>query len=156
MIVMRTEKRVDTGKKQGFMVTEKKLVHGTNKDPKLLARAGVASTLENVDNVEKMVDDLEQYKEKISQMRETLKKDRGEGKNLKIKLEDSLRELEKFRETCHILQSDKYALVLLVNILKGEKRDLEKRIAEVEQKENAADKRVNELEVQKKLLNEQL
>ena len=57
------------------MVTEKKVVHGTNKDPKLLARGGVASALENVDNVDKMVDDLEQYKEKISQMRETLKKE---------------------------------------------------------------------------------
>ena len=41
-IVMRIEKRVDTREKQGIMVNEKKVVHGTNKDPKLLARAGVA------------------------------------------------------------------------------------------------------------------
>ena len=44
-IVMRTEKRVDTEKKQGFMVTKKTIVHGTNKDPKILARLGVASAL---------------------------------------------------------------------------------------------------------------
>ena len=56
------------------MVTEKKVVHGTNKDPKLLARAGVASALSNVVNVDKMIDHLEQYKEKVSQMKETLKK----------------------------------------------------------------------------------
>ena len=60
------------------MVTEKIVVHGTNKDPKLLTTEGVASALANVDNVDKMVDDLEQYKDKISQMKETLKKERGE------------------------------------------------------------------------------
>ena len=54
------------------------------------------------------------------------------------------------------MQSDKDALVLSVNIVEGEKRDLEKSIAEVEKKENAADKRVKELEVQNNLLNEQL
>ena len=116
------------------MVNEKIVIHGTNKDPKLLARVGVASALTNVDNLDKMVDDMEQYKEKISQMRETLKKERGEGQILKRKHEDSLIKQEKFREPCQILQSDKDALVLLVNIIEGEKRDLEKRVAEVEQK----------------------
>ena len=72
---MRTKKRVDTGKNHiGVMVTEKTVVHGTNKDPKLLARESVASTIANVDNVDKTVDDIEQYKEKISQMKETSKK----------------------------------------------------------------------------------
>ena len=41
------------------MVTEKIVVHGTNKDPKLLTMEGVASSLANVDNVGKMVDDIE-------------------------------------------------------------------------------------------------
>ena len=54
------------------------------------------------------------------------------------------------------MQSDKDALVLLVNIIEGEKRDLEKQVPELEQKENAADKRVKELEVQNNFLNEQL
>ena len=89
-------------------------------------------------------------------MRENLKKEMGEGKILKRKHEDSLSELEKFRETCHILQSDKDALVLSVNIIEGEKRDLEKRAAEVEQKGDVANKRVEELEVQNHFLNEQL
>ena len=104
---MRIEKRVDTGEKQGIMVNEKKVVHGTNKDPKLLARAGVASALANVDNVDIIVDNLEQYKKRVSQMKETLKKERGEGQILKRKHEDSLSELEKLREACQILQSEK-------------------------------------------------
>ena len=138
------------------MVTEKIVIHGTNKNPKLLARAGVASALANVDNMDKMVDDLEQYKEKISQMKEPLKKERGEGQSLKRKHEDSLSELEKFREACPIMQSDKDALVFSINIIEGEKRDLEKRVLEVEKKGEAANRRVEELEVQNNLLNEEL
>ena len=72
---MRTEKMVDTEKRHiGVMVTEKIVVHGTNKDPKILAMEGVASSLATAHNVEKMVDDLEQYKENMSQMRENLSK----------------------------------------------------------------------------------
>ena len=56
-----------------------------NKDPKLLAMAGVATTLDNVDNVKKLVEYVDQYKEKMSQMKETIRKERGEGKNLKRK-----------------------------------------------------------------------
>ena len=75
IIVMRTKKRVETMKKQGIMVTEKIVIHGTDKDPKLLSREGVASALANVDIVDKIMDDLEQYKKKVSQMKETLNKE---------------------------------------------------------------------------------
>ena len=97
-IVMRIEKKVDTEEKQGIMVTEKTIIHGTDKDPRLLAMVGVGLALANVDNVDKIVDDLEQYKKKVSQMKETLKKERGEGQILKRKHEDILSELEKLRE----------------------------------------------------------
>ena len=64
---MRTQKNMDTrGRPAEIMVTEKTVIHGTNTDLKLLAIAGVASTLANVDNVSQMVDDIEQYKEKMS------------------------------------------------------------------------------------------
>ena len=38
-IVKRTEKKIDTGWQSGKMVTDKTLVHGTHKDPRLIARA---------------------------------------------------------------------------------------------------------------------
>ena len=123
---MRTEKRVDTGENQGVIVIEKTVIHGTDKDPRLLARVGVSLSVANVDNVDKIVDDLEQYKKKISQIKETMKKKRGEGQSLKRKHEDILSELEKLRKACQILKSDKDSPVLLVNITEGEKKDLEK------------------------------
>ena len=60
------------------MVTENIIIHGTNTDPNLLTMAGVASALANVDNVSQMVEDIKQYKEKMSQVEETLRKERGE------------------------------------------------------------------------------
>ena len=39
-IVKRTEKKVNTEGKTGVMVTDKVVVHGTDKDPQLMARAG--------------------------------------------------------------------------------------------------------------------
>ena len=39
-IVKRTEKKVETGGQSGMMITDKTLVHGTNADPRLTARAG--------------------------------------------------------------------------------------------------------------------
>ena len=104
-IVMRTKKRMDTGEKPiEVMVIKKIVIHGTNKDLKLLMMVGVASALANADNVGKMVDDIEQYKEKMSQMKETLRKERGEGKILKRKHDDTLTELEKLKEAYQILQ----------------------------------------------------
>ena len=42
------------------MITDKTLVHGTNNDPQLIARAGVALTLETEDNVDRLMTDLEE------------------------------------------------------------------------------------------------
>ena len=57
-----------------IMVMEKTVLHGPNKYPKLLAMEGVASTLANAYNVGKLVEDIDQYKEKMSQMKEILRK----------------------------------------------------------------------------------
>ena len=156
IIVMRTEIKVYIGEKQGIMVTEKTIFHGIDKDPRHLAKESVASSLTNEDNVDKIMIYLEQYKNKVVQMKETLKKERGEGQSLKRKHEDILSEIEKSREACQILQSEKEVLVLSVNIIEGEKKDLEKNIVEGEKKGDAANKIIEELEAQNLLLRKQL
>ena len=89
-------------------------------------------------------------------MKETLKRERDEGQGLKRKHEDMLSKIEKSKEACQTLQSDKDALVLSVNIIEGEKKDLEKQVVELVQKGDAASKRVEDLEAQNLLLKEQL
>ena len=42
------------------MVTDKTVVHGTHRDPRLMAKAGVALSLATEDNVDRIMTDLEQ------------------------------------------------------------------------------------------------
>ena len=118
-IVIRTEKKMDSRDQPiDIMVTKKIVLHGNNKDTKLLAAAGVASALANADNVNQMVDDIEKYKEKMSQVKETSRKESGEGHSLKRKYNDTLTELERLKEAYQILQLDKDALILSDTITK--------------------------------------
>ena len=66
-----------------MMITDKTLVHGTNVDPRLTARAGVASIQATEDNVDKLMTNLEQSRKNAAQLKETLKKERDEGNKLK-------------------------------------------------------------------------
>ena len=56
------------------MGTKKTMVHGTDKDPRLMERADVAIALANEYNFDKIMMDLEQSKNNIAQMKETIKK----------------------------------------------------------------------------------
>ena len=58
-IIKITEKKVDTGGQPCKMVTDKTLVHGMHKDPRLIARSRVALTSTTKDNVDRLTIDLE-------------------------------------------------------------------------------------------------
>ena len=58
-IVKRTEKKVETGRQSGKMITDKTWVYGTDVDPRLTARAGVALNQATEDNVDRMMTDLD-------------------------------------------------------------------------------------------------
>ena len=74
-IVRRAEKRLKIGDQHvQIMVTEKTVLQGMNEDLKLLAMESIASAQDNIVNVSKLVEDTEKYKEKMSQMKETLRK----------------------------------------------------------------------------------
>ena len=73
-------------------------------------------------------------------MKETLKKERGDGQSSKRNHGDILSEIEKSKEACQTLQSDKDALVLSISIIGGEKKDLEKQVVEAEKKGEAVNK----------------
>ena len=76
-IVKRTEKKVETGGQSENMITDKTLVYGTDADPRLTARVGVALTQATEDNVDRLMTDLEQSKRNPAQLKETLKKERN-------------------------------------------------------------------------------
>ena len=79
------------------MVADETLVHGTHKDPWLIARAGVALNLATEDIVDRLMTDLEQSLKNATQLKETLKKERDETQKLKRKYEDMMGEVKTSR-----------------------------------------------------------
>ena len=90
----RTEKKVETGGQLGMMVTNKTLVHGIDKDPRLTIRAGAALIHASEDNVDRIMTDLEQSRKNASQLKDTLRKERDESNRLKRKFEDMRNEVK--------------------------------------------------------------
>ena len=132
-IVRMSEKRLKIGYRPiEVMVTEKTVMQGTNEDPQLLAMENIEVEQYNAYNVSKLVEDDEHYKERMLKMKETLVKERIEGKDLKIKHDDTFSEFESLKKGYQVLESDKDALILSVAITKGENRDLERNISELE------------------------
>ena len=70
------------------MINDKTLVYGTDADPRLTTRVGVALTEDMEDNVDRLMMDLEKSRKNTAQLKETLKKERDEGHKLKKKFED--------------------------------------------------------------------
>ena len=58
--------------------------------------------------------DLEQFQKRVAQLKETLKKERGESQNLKRKYEDMIGEVKVSKAECQTLQEDKDTLVVSV------------------------------------------
>ena len=105
------------------MVTDKKLVHGTHKDPWLIERSGVALTLATQDNVDTLMTDLEQSWKNAAQLKETLKKERDETQKLKRKYEDMMSEVKTSRMEFQTLQVDKKALEISTEKTKKNAQD---------------------------------
>ena len=60
----------------------------------------IAAVQSNIDNVSKMVEDAEHYKERMLKMKETLVKERGEVKELKRKHEPEAIPSSRIRKIC--------------------------------------------------------
>ena len=75
------------------MISDKALVYGTDANPILTLRAGIALTQATEDNVDRLMTDLEQSKKNAAQLKETLKKERDEGHKSNRKFEDMQNEV---------------------------------------------------------------
>ena len=60
-------------------LTEKTVMQGTNQDPIFLELVNIPDAQPKVDNIGKLVEDVEHYKEIMRKMKNTLVKERGLG-----------------------------------------------------------------------------
>ena len=68
-----------------------------------------------------------------------MRKERGDGQELKINHDDTFSKFEKLKEPYQVLESDKDALILSNAITEGEKRYLERNIVKLEEQKYTAD-----------------
>ena len=81
-------------------------------------------------------------------MKDTLVKERGEGRELKRKHKATLYEKESLQKEFQDLEIDRDSLVVQMTIMEGEKKDFEEKIAELEWHKSAAIRQVGELRTQ--------
>ena len=125
-------------------VTEKTVVKNIEEDLEQMASIGIATTHVNAYNVSKLKGAVDQYKDKMEQMKETLRKEERVGRETKRKYDSTLSDLENLQQDYQILEVEKDALKLSHTILDGEKKDLESKMAEMGIQRSATDKQAEE------------
>ena len=125
------------------MVTDTMVMLGTDKDPRLMTRAGAALIDASADNINKVMIELESAQKTSAQLKDTLRKERDEGNRLKRKYEHMRRELESSKGEVHALQVEIQAkgtaqeslenVQQEAQILKSDKEQLLAKVIELEE-----------------------
>ena len=109
--------------------------------------AGVALTLATEYNVDRIMTDLEQSQKRVAQLKENLKKERGESHNLKRKYEDMINEVTISKEECQTLHEDKYALVVSVENMERNSQATSAKLGKIQLKYQSLEDEKNHLQL---------
>ena len=97
-IVWKTKKTLKIGTQPGITtVTEKTVVKNVEEDPKQMASMGVVTATANAHNISNLIETLDQYKGKMAEMKEVLRKEEIVGQEFKRKYEATLSDYEKLQ-----------------------------------------------------------
>ena len=103
-IMRRTERKIEAEEMTSTMITDKLVMVGTDKDPRLVIRAGKEAIGDSEDNIDRLMNEVESTKKTSSQLKDTLRREREEGNRLKIKYEHVLKEMEATKSEIHAIQ----------------------------------------------------
>ena len=104
-----------------------------------MASMGVATANANAHNISKLTETFDQYKGKMEEMKEVLRKEERVGWESKRKYEATLSDYEKLQQDYKILWEERDNLKQSNMTLYREKRNLESKIAEMEVQKSAVD-----------------
>ena len=145
-IVKRIERKVETGVLPGKMITDTPMMLGTDRDPRFTLRAGIALIQASEDNMDKVMTDLEMSKKSSAQLKDTLRKERGEGNRLKRRYDDMQREMKTAEVELQALQVERQVRETTQECLarvqkeyqelKTEKEQLMQKVEELEEQQN--------------------
>ena len=117
--------------------------------------ARVFITLATEDNVDRIMTDLEQSQKKVAQLKETLKKERGESQNLKRKYEDMIDEVKVSNVECQTLQVDKDALVVSIENMERNSQATSAELGKLQLKYQSLEAEKNHLQLSVEELNKE-
>ena len=155
-IVQKTEKTLKMGTQPGITtMTEKMVVKNVEEDTKKMASMDVETANVNAHNISRLTETLDQYKGKMAEMKEVLRKEKKVGQESKRKYEATLSNYEKLQQDDQILGEEWDTLKISNMTLDKEKKNLESEVAEMEVQKSVADQqteqykvRITELEAQ--------
>ena len=89
----------------------------------------------STDNIDRLMENVENHKEKMLKLKYSLVNTREEGIELKIKHDAILSENERLERVYQTLEIENDALYVHVVIMEGEKKDFETKISKLESRE---------------------
>ena len=84
-------------------VMERTVMKNVKEHPKELACIGIANSYTNAQNVDRLMENIEQYKGKMAEMNEVLRKEEKVGRESKRKYEATLSDFERLQQRHQIL-----------------------------------------------------
>ena len=78
-------------------VTKRMVMKNVEEHPKQLDSIGIANSYANAHNVDRLLENIEQYKDKMVEMKEVLRKEENLGRDSKIKYEATLSYFERLK-----------------------------------------------------------
>ena len=109
-------------------VTEKTIIKTVEEYPKQMASMGVATATAKAHNISRLTKTLDQYKGKMEEMKEVLRKEERVGRESKRKYEATLSDYEKLQQDYQILGEERDNLKQSNMTLDMEKQKLERRV----------------------------
>ena len=104
-ITWRTEKTLKVGAQPAItIVTERTVMKNVEEHPKELASLGIANAYANAHNVDRPMENIEQCKGKMVEMKEVPRKEEKVGRESKRKYEATLLEFERIQQRHYILE----------------------------------------------------
>ena len=148
-ITQRMEKTLKVGAQPVVTtVTERKVMKNVEEHPKELDSMGIANAYANSHNVDMPMENIEQYKGNMAEMKEVLRKQAKVGRESKRKYEATLTEFERIQQRHHILETEWDSLKSSNEELSKEKGSLENKVAELELQKTTAEGKAKHYETQ--------
>ena len=129
-------------------VMERTVMKNVEENPKEKACIGIVNAYTNAQNVDRLMENIDQYKGKIVEMKEVPRKEEKVGRESKIKYEATLSKFERISQRHQILEAERDNSKSSNEALHKEKGSLESKVAELELQKTTVEEKAKQYQTQ--------